>query len=81
MKNEEEEELCACQVGSDLRCTKRSCRNWIDYPEDNNCVLESVRKNGRMTLAEVGKRLNLSLVRISQIEKLALKKLSKRIKT
>ena len=53
---------------------------WIDYPEDNNCTLNSIQKHGPMTLAEVSKRLGVSIVRISQIEKAALKKLSKRIK-
>lgn len=55
-------------------------RCWIDYPEDDNCIHVAISKHGSMTLAEVAKRLNLSLVRVSQIEKAALKKLSKRIK-
>jgi len=53
---------------------------WIDYPEDNNCIYCTIEKNGPMTLDEVSKRLKISLVRVSQIEKEALKKLSKRIK-
>ena len=61
-------------------CSEENCRCWIDYPEDNNCILESIEKNGKMTLAEVAKRLGLSIVRVSQIEKQAIKKLSKRIK-
>jgi len=52
-----------------------SDRSWIDSPEDNNCVYEAIRKNGAMTLEEVGKRLGLSFVRIRQIEKAAIKKL------
>jgi DNA-directed RNA polymerase specialized sigma subunit len=64
---------------------KKSCdteedRSWIDYPEDNNCIYEAIRKNGPMTLEQVALRLGISLVRVSQIEKQALKKLSKRIK-
>lgn len=50
-------------------------RSWIDSPEDNNCVYEAIRKNGAMTLEEVGKRLGLSFVRIRQIEKSAIQKL------
>lgn len=61
-------------------CNKDDCRCWIDYPEDDNCVNVAIEKHGAMTLAEVAKRLNISLVRVSQIEKQALKKLSKRIK-
>jgi|TARA_R100000005_G_C4945227_1_gene168071 DNA-directed RNA polymerase specialized sigma subunit len=55
-------------------------RDWIDYPEDKNSVKVAVKKHGAMTLEEVAKRLGISLVRVSQIEKQALKKLSKRIK-
>jgi hypothetical protein len=61
-------------------CTAEDCRCWIDYPEDDNCVNVAVEKHGAMTLEEVAKRLGISLVRVSQIEKAALKKLSKRIK-
>jgi len=69
---------------SDERCN--SCKEedkercWIDYPEDDNCVYTAIRKHGPMTLEQVAKRLGISLVRVSQIEKQALKKLSKRIK-
>jgi hypothetical protein len=62
-------------------CDKSSCRMWIDYEEDSNCSLVCVQNNGPMTLDEVSKRLKISLVRVSQIEKQALGKLSKRIKT
>jgi hypothetical protein len=68
-----EKERCPHCGGEVERC-------WIDYPEDNNCVNTAVKKHGSMTLEEVSKRLHVSLVRISQIEKQALVKLSKRIK-
>ena len=55
-------------------------RCWIDFPEDDNCIHVAIRKHGAMTLQEVAKRLGISLVRVSQIEKQALNKLSKRIK-
>jgi len=64
----------------DQPCSQENCRCWIDYPEDDNCVFESVRKHGSMTLKEIAKRVGLSIVRVSQIEKQALRKLSKRIK-
>jgi DNA-directed RNA polymerase specialized sigma subunit len=38
----------------------------------------AVKKNGSMTLTEVAKRLKYSHVRISQIEKVALRKLQKK---
>ena len=55
-------------------------RNWIDYPEDDNSIYVAIKKHGPMTLDQVAKRLGISLVRVSQIEKQAIKKLSKRIK-
>ncbi len=61
-------------------CSPENCRCWIDYPEDDNCIYNSIGKHGAMTLAEISKRLGVSIVRISQIEKAAIKKLSKRIK-
>jgi len=61
-------------------CSPETCRCWIDYPEDNNCALVAVEKNGAMTLDETAKRLGISLVRVSQIEKQAMAKLAKRIK-
>ncbi len=61
-------------------CKQENSRCWIDYPEDDNCIYTAIEKHGAMTLEEVAKRLGVSLVRVSQIEKLALKKLSKRIK-
>ena len=67
------EEKCPQCNGDKERC-------WIDYPEDNNCIHVAIAKNGAMTLEEVSKRIGVSLVRISQIEKQALKKSSKRIK-
>tara|TARA_Y100000592_G_scaffold99255_1_gene174641 strand:+ start:12577 stop:12807 length:231 start_codon:yes stop_codon:yes gene_type:complete len=73
-------DVCECQSEKGEMCSKENCRYWIDYPEDNNCVLEAVRKHGNLTLDECAKRLKISLVRVSQIEKQALKKLYKRIK-
>ena len=70
-------EACACEAeGRD----KESCEMWINYPEDDNCALKAIEKHGPMTLDQISKRLGVSIVRVSQIEKQALKKLSKRIK-
>lgn len=62
------------------QCDQTECRMWIDYEEDQNCSLVAIYQNGSMTLEEVAKRLSVSFVRVSQIEKKALEKLSKRIK-
>ena len=79
MKNDSNscDEVCRCELEGKK---KEDCKMWIDYPEDDNCALNSVQKHGPMTLDEISKRLGVSIVRISQIEKQALKKLSKRIK-
>jgi len=59
-------------------CDQRECRNWISYDEDLNCVEIAVEKNGSMILHEVAKRLDISYVRVSQIEKVAISKLQKK---
>ena len=61
------------------KCDPESCRYWIDYPEDDNCALVSIEKHGAMTLREVAKRMQISFVRVKQIEDAALAKLAKRL--
>ena len=63
---------------SESICNKSDCRLWIKYGEDLNCTLISVKKHGRLGLKEVGERLGISYVRVSQIEKEAFKKLKKK---
>tara|TARA_R110000824_G_scaffold177597_1_gene357042 strand:- start:235 stop:468 length:234 start_codon:yes stop_codon:yes gene_type:complete len=63
------------------RCIQKDCRKWIEYTEDLNCVEIAVKKNGPMILHEVAKRLGISYVRVSQIEKHALTKLQKKVFT
>jgi len=57
-------------------CPIVECRNHVQYPEDYNCVLETVDKNGAMTLRECAARLGISFVRVKQLEDQALKKIS-----
>ena len=57
----------------DVSCPNKDCRMWIDYEDDLNCTFEAVRKNGDMTLREVAKRLDLSFVRVKQIQDSLLK--------
>jgi transcriptional regulator with XRE-family HTH domain len=56
-------------------CPVDTCRYWIDYEKENNCSLVSVELNGPMSLVQIAERLNLSFVRISQIENKVKKKL------
>ena len=67
-----DKECCSCG-----NCISERC--WIDYPEDDNCIYNSIEKHGAMTLEEVGKRLGISFVRVRQIEQAAMEKLRKRI--
>jgi hypothetical protein len=64
-------------IGEKSPCCKQECRNWINYKEDLNCCLISVDKHGQLTLMEVAKRLDVSHVRIKQIQDKALIKLKK----
>lgn len=57
-------------------CQKKDCRLWVDFSPDLNCVSETVTNHGALTLREVAKRLNVSFVRVKQIEDKALKKLT-----
>lgn len=59
-------------------CNKKLCRHWIEYEDDLNCTLICARKNGPLTLREVSKRLNVSFVRVQQIEQAAMKKIKQK---
>lgn len=76
MNKTEAKKYCKCL--RENSCQKE-CRNHIDYPDEYNCVLVTVRENDDMSLRDVAERMGLSHVRIMQIEKKALEKLSKRI--
>jgi transcriptional regulator len=59
---------------------QESDRHYIDSPEDNNCVLCLSERKGPMTQSEIASYLGLCKMRICQIERRAMHKLSKRIK-
>jgi len=59
-----------------VACPIKECRYWLDYPSENNCVLETVRINSSMSLRECADRLDISFVRVKQIQDKALKKIS-----
>jgi len=62
-------------------CKKSECRMWVDYLPDLNCTYESVNKNGSLSLREAAKRLDISFVRVKQIEDEALGKLLKALRS
>jgi hypothetical protein len=70
--------ICAEECVKDKECcNKKECRLWIEYDEDLNCTEIAIKKNGNMTLKQVGERLGISYVRVTQIEKEVLKKIQK----
>ena len=52
---------------------------YIDFPEDDNCVCESIRKHGPMTLTEIAKRMKISYGRVAQLQKQAIEKLKRHL--
>ena len=52
----------------------------INHEQEKNCTFESIRRNDCMTLREVGERLNISYVRVKQIQDKTLKKISHLLK-
>ena len=69
-------ELCS---KGDIICPFEDCRYWIDYEEDLNCSMVAIEKNGAMTLREVSDRVDVSYVRVKQIQDNALAKVKKKI--
>jgi DNA-directed RNA polymerase sigma subunit (sigma70/sigma32) len=59
-------------------CNKRDCRLWIRASEHQNCSVIGAR-TGPKTLQEIGDIFGVTRMRICQIEKLVLDKLSKAI--
>ena len=67
-----------CELANET-CKQKGCRLWIDYDDDLNCTMVAVNTNknpgNKMTLREVADRLDISFVRVKQIEEKALCKL------
>jgi len=63
-----------------VSCPNTDCRYWINYSKDSNCVFITVDNHGALTLKEAAKRLEISHVRVKQIQDKALKKINKKMK-
>ena len=58
-------------------CCNKECRLHIHFEEDLNCTSVAVMKHGSMTLEEIGRRHQISTVRVKQIVDATLAKLKK----
>ena len=60
-------------------CENTKCRLFIEYEEDLNCTMVAVNNHpdNYMTLEQIAKRHNVSVVRIKQIIDATLKKIKK----
>jgi DNA-directed RNA polymerase sigma subunit (sigma70/sigma32) len=65
-------ELCENKNKS---CDKESCRYWINHEESRNCTVIGASK-GVMTLQEIGDIFGVTRMRICQIEKKILSKIT-----
>lgn len=59
----------------ELCCNNKSCRMWIKASEHQNCTLIASKK-GPMSLQQIGEILGVTRMRICQIEKKVIEKLS-----
>jgi hypothetical protein len=64
-------------IDNETDCDFKECEHWINFKEDLNCDLIAIKKNGPLTLRQVGERIGVSYVRVKQIEDVALKKIRK----
>lgn len=70
---------CYDQLEScDKACTNKSCRQWIKSTENQNCTIVAARK-GPMSLQQIGDILGVTRMRICQIEKKVVEKLTNMI--
>ena len=56
-------------------CNNKACKLWIDSNENQNCTLIASKK-GPMSLQQIGDILGVTRMRICQIEKKVIEKLS-----
>jgi len=56
-------------------CGNNECRHWVNYEEDFNCTLVSVKENGDMTLSEISERTGSSVYEVRETLKKALRRI------
>ena len=65
-------ELCN---NKNVSCRKTECRYWIDHEKSKNCTVIGASE-GPMTLQEIGDIFGVTRMRICQIEKKILEKIT-----
>ncbi len=58
-----------------IECQNRQCRLWIKHNENQNCTLIASKK-GPMSLQEIGDIMGVTRMRICQMEKKIIQKLT-----
>lgn len=58
-------------------CNEQECKFWIDFEQECNCMNVSIKRNGNMTLDQIGLRMGISHVRVKQIQDRAMNKIKK----
>lgn len=58
-------------------CITKNCKYWHNLETSNNCIINKINEEKDLTLQEIGDLFNITRMRVCQIEKLSLKKLSK----
>lgn len=59
-----------------ISCTNMNCRHWIAHNSSQNCSIIGAIVEGPMTLNDIGKIFNVTRMRICQIEKSILRKIT-----
>ncbi len=62
-----------------VHCNNKACRMWINASDHQNCTLIA-SKRGPMSLQQIGDILGVTRMRICQIEKKVVEKLSSIVK-
>jgi len=76
MSHNREQKTCfsSCET-LNKACENNKCRNWLNCSSKLNCAIVAA-KDGPRTLQEIGDLHGLTRMRICQIEKSAIKKLT-----
>jgi DNA-directed RNA polymerase specialized sigma subunit len=62
-----------------IDCQNKQCRQWINCKESQNCTIIAAKK-GPMSLQEIGDIMGVTRMRICQMEKRIIQKISDIIK-